>query len=103
MNCVCKSFTIIYIYMFQVIGSRGNLDFSPGLLLLTEAMVTGVLLYKNTVSELREQIEFFDKGLSAGWVKPMLWKTYDLAQTGDAHNEIIVNKGAKGQIVLKIE
>ena len=55
------------------------------------------------MSELREQIEFFDKGLSAGWVKPMLWKTYDLAQTGDAHNEIMVNKGAKGQIVLKIE
>ena len=66
-------------------------------------MVTGVLLYKNTVPEFREQIEFFEKGLSAGWVKPMLWKTYDLAKTGDAHKEIIVNKGAKGQIVLKIE
>ena len=44
-----------------------------------------------------------DEGLAAGWVKPVLWKTYDLAQAEDAHKEIIVNKGTKGQILLKIE
>lgn len=79
------------------------MDFAPRLLISLEATVSGVSLFRSKASEWRKQIEFVDEGLAAGWVKPVLWKTYDLAQAEDAHKEIIVNKGTKGQIVLKME
>ena len=79
------------------------MDFAPRLLMSVEATVSGVSLFRSKAPEWRKQIEFVDEGLAAGWVKPVLWKTYDLAQAEDAHKEIIVNKGTKGQIVLKIE
>lgn len=79
------------------------MDFAPRLLMSLEATVSGVSLFRSKASEWRKQIEFVDEGLAAGWVKPVLWKTYDLAQAEDAHKEIIVNKGTKGQIALKME
>lgn len=85
-----------------VVGSRGSLNFTPRSLMAKESTVTGMALFQSTAIETKEQIDYIEKGLSAGWVKPILWKTFPLEEVADAHREIIVNKGSRGQMILKI-
>jgi len=60
-------------------------------------------LGKMSPEEKKEMFGHIDEGLKKGWVKPISWKTVSLDQAEHAHQEIMVNKGAKGQIVLNIE
>lgn len=67
-----------------------------------EATVTGIVLVNSSSEEKAEQIHYVSEGMKNGWVKPILWKVMELENAKDAHREIIENKGAKGQIVLKV-
>ena len=72
-------------------------------MMANEITVCGVMLAKSSSEERSEQMLHINAGLKNGWVKPVLWKSIELSNACEAHQEIMVNKGAKGQIVLKID
>lgn len=39
----------------------------------------------------------------AGWLRPVVSKEYDLEAVAEAHHHIINNKGAAGNLVIKVE
>ncbi len=43
------------------------------------------------------------KGVEDGWVNPQVDREYDLADAAAAHVDIIESKGARGNLVLKIQ
>ena len=71
-------------------------------MMMNESTVTGVMLSKSTPQDLAQAIDYVNKGLRDGWVKPVLWRLWPLEKIGDAHREIMENNGAKGQFVLEI-
>lgn len=70
---------------------------------MKEAVVSGVVIFSSTPEERHEQVTFLNEGLQKGWLKPASWKVLELENVVKAHTEIMENKGAKGQIALKIE
>jgi len=85
-----------------IVGNRGNVEINPRLMMKNEITVTGVMAGAISLEESLQCKEYIKEGLQAGWIKPVLWKAFELQQIGQAHEEIITNKGAKGQMVLKI-
>ena len=71
-------------------------------MMMSESTVTGVMLVKSTPQDLSQAMDYVNKGLLDGWVKPVLWRSLPLEKIGDAHSEILENSGAKGQFVLEI-
>lgn len=43
---------------------------------------------------------FVAEGLEAGWLNPVVERTYPLEGTKDAHHDIINSQGAKGHLVI---
>ena len=82
-----------------VVGNRGSLDFNPRVIMGKDATVYGLALY-NSTQEDRDEIhaEIF-KGLSDGYLNPVIRKSMPLADAPDAHREVIGGK-ALGKIVL---
>lgn len=68
-----------------------------------ECVVTGVLIFKATKEEKAELFDHVNEGLKQSWVKPIAWKVVGLEKAEEAHRQIMENKGARGQIVLKVE
>ncbi|XP_047134314.1 quinone oxidoreductase isoform X1 [Hydra vulgaris] len=85
-----------------IIGSRGPVTIVPRAIMSSECVVTGVMLFKSTDDEKKDNFSIVNKGIKDNWLKPVLWKTYDLEFAKDSHKEIIENNGARGQIILKI-
>jgi NADPH2:quinone reductase len=82
-----------------VIGNRGSLDFNPRLTMGKDATIYGMSLFNFSPSEEREIHDSIYKGLSEGYLKPVVGKTFPLAEAGKAHRDIIEKK-AHGKIVL---
>ena len=39
-------------------------------------------------------------GLSAGWLKPVVCKEYKMAESSEAHEDVITNSGSLGKRVI---
>jgi len=86
-----------------VVGSRGEIPISPGHLMMTEVVVTGIILGKATPSEWQEMGAYICAGQSLGWVRPVVGQQFPIEQASDAHKEIIEHAGGtKGKIVLNL-
>jgi NADPH:quinone reductase len=84
-----------------IIGNRGSLDFNPRLTMGKDATILGLSLFNYSPTDEQEIHEAIKKGLIQGFLKPIVGKTFPLADAALAHGEVIGNK-AFGKIVLEI-
>ncbi|XP_043235805.1 quinone oxidoreductase-like isoform X2 [Amphibalanus amphitrite] len=85
-----------------VIGSRGSIQIDPRLTMGPETSIMGCALAAVTKEEWEELDLRIGEGLEAGWMTPIVDKTYPLEQAGRAHEDIINSAGARGNIVLEV-
>jgi len=82
-----------------VVGNRGSLQFTPRQAMTKDATIYGMSLFNSSQPERDEIHAAIFKGLSDGYLTPVVHKSFQLADAPQAHHEIIENK-AFGKIVL---
>lgn len=82
-----------------VVGNRGSLQFTPRLAMTKDVTIYGMSLF-NSPQSARDEIHaaIYD-GLEKGSLKPVVSKSFSLAEAPKAHHEVIESKAA-GKIVL---
>lgn len=83
-----------------IIGNRGALEFNPRAIMGKDASVFGMSLFNAPPSAMEEIHAAIFKGLSEGFLKPVVGRTFPLAEASAAHHAVIEEK-AFGKIVLK--
>lgn len=83
----------------SVIGNRGSLEFNPRAIMTKDASVFGLSLFNAPEAEMNEIHAAIFDGLQAGFLKPIVGKTFPLEQAAEAHRAVIEEK-AFGKIVL---
>ncbi len=83
-----------------VVGSRGNLEFTPRLVMTKDATVYGMSLFNSSQTERDAIHTAIFNGLTAGYLKPVVREAIPLADAPRAHHEVIESK-ALGKIVLE--
>jgi NADPH2:quinone reductase len=97
-----KDFNVLAMFgRISVIGNRGSLEFNPRLTMGKDASIFGLALFNAPDDELQEIHEAIFDGLSKGFLKPIVGKTFALEDAAEAHRAVIEEK-AFGKIVLKI-
>ena len=56
-----------------------------------------------TEKEWEEMNEGVQKGMKEGWIRPVVQKTYEIADAFQAHRDVIVNSGSKGKLVIRCQ
>lgn len=82
-----------------VVGSRGSLEFTPRLAMTKDASVYGMSLFNAPQSDLNKIHTAIAEGASAGYLQPVITRTFPLADAAQAHHDVIEQKG-NGKIVL---
>lgn len=82
-----------------IVGNRGSLQFTPRQAMTKDATLYGMSLFNAPMEKLAEIHGRISEGLSAGYLRPVVAKTFPLADAPRAHHEIIETK-ATGKIVL---
>ena len=82
-----------------VVGNRGTLEFNPRAAMTKDASILGLSLF-NAPQSVREAIRGdIYKGLSDGYLRPVISRTFELGDAPAAHREVIESH-AQGKIVL---
>ncbi len=84
-----------------VIGNRGSLEFDPRLTMGKDATIRGMALFNASAEDFAEIHSEIYKGLSKGFLNPVVGKKFSLEDAPQAHREVIESK-AFGKIVLKM-
>ncbi|MDQ3799222.1 MAG: NADPH:quinone reductase [Acidobacteriota bacterium] len=96
-----KDFEVLATYgRVSIIGNRGTLEFNPRAIMGKDAIVYGVQLFNTPPPEMREIHAAIYKGLSEGYLNPIVGKTFPLAEAAAAHHAVLEQK-AFGKIILK--
>jgi NADPH:quinone reductase len=82
-----------------VVGNRGSLQFTPRQAMTKDATILGMSLFNAPKEKLAEIHARIAEGLSEGYLRPVVAKSFTLADAALAHHEIIEAK-ASGKIVL---
>lgn len=82
-----------------IVGNRGSLEFTPRLAMGKDATIYGMSLYNYSAAERNEIRDAVHKGLSEGYLDPIVNKAFPLAEAPTAHKTVIESKAA-GKIVL---
>ena len=82
-----------------VVGNRGSLQFTPRQAMTKDATIYGMSLFNAPKEKLAEIHDRIAEGLSEGFLRPVVAKSFSLAEAPRAHREIIESK-ASGKIVL---
>jgi len=85
----------------SIIGNRGSLEFNPRAIMTKDASVYGLSLFNATDETMAEIRAAIYEGLKAGFLKPIVGKSFPLAEAAQAHRAVIEDK-AFGKIVLTI-
>ncbi len=97
-----KDFDVLKMFgRIVIIGNRGSLDFNPRLTMGKDASIFGMALFNASDAEMNEIHTAIFEGLSAGFLNPIVGKTFPLTEAVKAHRAVIEEK-AFGKIVLKI-
>lgn len=83
-----------------VIGNRGDITVNPRLLMQKECDVRGMVLWNVTTEEYAALIDGVTKMLQARAFTPVIGKTFELAQAGEAFREVIAET-TNGKVVVK--
>lgn len=84
-----------------IIGSRGKIEILPRDAMAREATVMGLMLFNGTSAELKTIHAAIEAGLKNGALKPIVGKSFPLAEAAKAH-QAIMSPGAHGKIVLVV-
>jgi NADPH2:quinone reductase len=84
-----------------IIGNRGSLDFDPRLTMGKDATIRGMSLFNASNEDFQLIHREIYKGLSEGFLNPIVGREFSLAEAPEAHHEVIESK-AFGKIVLKM-
>lgn len=82
-----------------VIGNRGSLDFNPRLAMGKDAGILGMSLFNAPVEAMDQINSAIIKGLSSGFLNPIVGRNFSLNEAAEAHRVVIEEK-ALGKIVL---
>jgi NADPH2:quinone reductase len=82
-----------------IIGSRGELAFSPRLLMSKDLSVTGQSLFNLSDGERLQCVEALNKAVSEKKLKPIIQQTYPLEQTRQAHKDVML-RPKMGKLIL---
>ena len=82
-----------------VVGNRGSVEFTPRQAMTKDATIYGMSLFNSPKGKLEEIHKAIGFGLSQGFLKPPVGRSFPLADAPTAHHEII-NSKANGKIVL---
>ena len=82
-----------------VVGNRGSLNFTPRLAMSKDATIYGMSLFNSPQSAFDEIHAAIFKGLSEGFLSPVIRKSIRLADAAVAHHDVL-ESGAFGKIVL---
>ena len=97
-----KDFEVLKMFgRITIIGNRGSIEFNPRLTMGKDASVFGMSLFNAPEDAMREIYEAIYKGLSEGFLSPVVGKTFALEEAAKAHHAVIEEK-AFGKIVLVI-
>lgn len=97
-----KDFEVLAMFgRVVVIGNRGSLDFNPRVVMGKDAVVFGMSLFNAADEDLQEIHAAIYEGLSKGFLKPIIGRTFPLAEAAEAHHAVIETK-AFGKIVLEV-
>ena len=84
-----------------VIGNRGTVEINPRDLMARDAAVLGVALANVKTPALKQIGKSLYPLLSSGLLKPVVRKTYSLAELGQAHEDVL-KAGALGNLVVTL-
>jgi NADPH2:quinone reductase len=82
-----------------IVGSRGKIEINPRDAMTREADILGLMLFLATPEELQEIHSNIWRGLSEGYLRPIIGREMALAEASRAHAAIL-EPGARGKIVL---
>lgn len=82
-----------------IVGSRGDAQISPRLIMSQNATVTGLTLWTATDDELKRAYAALTEGLANGTLNPVIGAELPLADAPAAHRRVL-ESGAHGKIVL---
>ncbi len=85
----------------SIIGNRGSLEFNPRAIMSKDASVFGLSLFNAPDAQMNEIHAAIFDGLKAGFLKPIVGKTFPLENAAEAHRAVIEEK-AFGKIVLTV-
>lgn len=85
-----------------VIGSRGQITFTPRNLMVKNASITGLTLGKASSDERTQAYAYINKGLQEGFLRPIIGKELRLQDAPLAHH-LVRKSHAYGKIVLITE
>ncbi len=97
-----KDFEVLAMFgRIIIIGNRGALEFNPRLVMGKDATIRGMSLFNASTAEFQEINDAIYEGLSQEYLKPIVGKTFPLAEAAKAHHEVIETK-AFGKIILEV-
>jgi len=82
-----------------IIGSRGDVQIAPRLIMSQNVIVTGLTLWTASDEELRRAYAGLAEGLANGTLSPVIGAELPLADAPKAHRQVL-EAGAHGKIVL---
>ncbi|MDB6040631.1 MAG: Alcohol dehydrogenase, zinc-binding domain protein [Verrucomicrobiales bacterium] len=82
-----------------IVGSRGKVEINPRDTMTREADILGLMLFSASAEDLREIHTSIYRGLSEGFLRPIIGREFPLAEAAKAHTAIM-ESGARGKIVL---
>ena len=85
----------------SIIGNRGSLEFNPRAIMSKDASVFGLSLFNAPAEQMNEIHAAIYDGLQAGFLKPIVGKTFPLEDATQAHRAVIEEK-AFGKIIITI-
>jgi len=85
----------------SIIGNRGSLEFNPRAIMSKDASVFGLSLFNAPAEQMNEIHAAIYDGLQAGFLKPIVGKTFPLEDAAQAHRAVIEEK-AFGKIIITI-
>ncbi|TMS34386.1 hypothetical protein L596_001994 [Steinernema carpocapsae] len=85
-----------------VIGSRGDIQINPRVLMQKESSIIGVMLFHNTRDDYDNMGNEISKLIKYGHIKPVVGKEFRLEEMPAAHHEVVNQTGTLGKIVVNI-
>ena len=82
-----------------IVGNRGTINTDPRLAMSRDASIHGMALFNATPDELRKGHTAIAAGISRGFLRPTVHKTFPLADAAKAHQEIMTAPAA-GKLIL---
>ncbi len=95
-----KDFTALSMFgRIVVVGNRGSIEFTPRNAMTKDATIYGMSLFNAPADALKDIHGAIFDGLSAGFLKPVIARSFTLAEAPLSHKEVIDSK-AHGKIIL---